>query len=53
MITFSVQGDNVIQDTENGFVMQVSAQIHLACQIVKNDTRFVFFITYDYILLSI
>lgn len=32
-------GDNVIQDTENGFVMQVSDQIHLACQIVKNDTR--------------
>jgi len=32
-------GDNVIQDTENGFVLQVPDQIQLACNIVKNDTR--------------
>jgi palmitoyl-protein thioesterase len=32
-------GNNVIQDTENGFVMQVPDQIDLACSIVKNDSR--------------
>ena len=40
LFIFLFEGDNVIQDTENGFVLQVPDQIQLACNIVKNDTRF-------------
>merc|ERR1719239_2101440 len=32
-------GNNVVEDTENGFFMDINEQIDLACSIVRNDTR--------------
>jgi len=31
-------GDNVIQDTENGFFLNINSQIDLACNRIRNDT---------------
>ena len=30
-------GDNVVQDTENGFFLNINTQIELACQKIKAD----------------
>jgi len=32
-------GSNVIEDTENGFVMNINKQIELACDTIRNDSR--------------
>jgi len=32
-------GDNVIQDTENGFFLNINSQIELACQRIKEDPK--------------
>ena len=32
-------GSSVVQDTENGFFMDVNEQIDLVCQKIQNDTR--------------
>ena len=30
-------GDNVVQDTENGFFLNINTQIEMACDIIKAD----------------
>ena len=30
-------GDNVVQDTENGFFLNINSQIEMACQKIKAD----------------
>ena len=32
-------GDNVVQDTENGFFMNINSQIELACQRIQEDPK--------------
>ena len=32
-------GDNVVQDTENGFFLNINKQIDLVCQMVNNDEK--------------
>merc|ERR1719483_1880326 len=32
-------GDNVVQDTENGFFMNINSQIELACQRIQEDHK--------------
>jgi len=32
-------GEGVVQDTENGFFMDINKQIDLACNIIRNDSR--------------
>merc|ERR1712012_113095 len=32
-------GDNVVQDTENGFFLSINKQIDMVCSMVQNDTR--------------
>ena len=32
-------GDNVVQDTENGFFLNINSQIDMACSIIKNDPK--------------
>lgn len=30
-------GDNVVQDTENGFFLDINSQVEMACQKIKAD----------------
>ena len=32
-------GDNVVQDTENGFFLNINSQIEMACSIIENDAK--------------
>jgi len=32
-------GDNVVQDTENGFFLNINTQIDMACNIIRNDPK--------------
>eukprot|EP00800_Vazella_pourtalesii_P002744 TRINITY_DN12688_c0_g1_i1.p1 TRINITY_DN12688_c0_g1~~TRINITY_DN12688_c0_g1_i1.p1 ORF type:complete len:296 (+),score=-2.17 TRINITY_DN12688_c0_g1_i1:81-968(+) len=32
-------GNNIIEDTTNGFFMEVNKQINLACEMIRNDTN--------------
>ena len=32
-------GDNVVQDTENGFFLNINSQIEMACSIIENDPK--------------
>ena len=32
-------GDNVVQDTENGFFLNINSQIEMACSMIENDPK--------------
>ena len=38
-VTSLMVGDNVVQDTENGFFLNINKQIDLVCQMVNNDEK--------------
>ena len=38
-VTSLMVGDNVVQDTENGFFLNINKQIDMVCQVVNNDEK--------------
>ena len=38
-VTSLMVGDNVVQDTENGFFLNINKQIDMVCQMVNNDEK--------------
>ena len=38
-VTSLMVGDNVVQDTENGFFLNINRQLDLVCQMVNNDEK--------------
>ena len=38
-VTSLMVGDNVVQDTENGFFLNINKQIDMVCQMVNSDEK--------------
>ena len=38
-VTSLMVGDNVVQDTENGFFLNINKQIDMVCQMVNKDEK--------------
>ena len=38
-VTSLMVGDNVVQDTENGFFLNINKQIDMVCDMVKKDKK--------------
>ena len=51
-VTSLMVGDNVVQDTENGFFLNINKQIDMVCQMVNKDEKLKSNFNSDFLILA-